>query len=151
MRNNTTERPMEPATYNVKTEYDEGDRVKRAEASSEHDFPNVASIHAAMKRLRKAGTRLNDYPLDAWEETFYGPPEICVIDREFNLVHERLYHHSPYEVEEMVEIAKAHGGSVHVEQNICASGMLPKQDEIVDEGYSLEIWPRFRVRPWTKE
>ena len=151
MRNNTTERPMEPATYNVKDEYDERDRAKRAEAASEHDFPNVASVHAAMKRLRKAGTRLNVYPLDAWGDTFYGPPEICVIDRDFNLVHERPYHHSPLQVEEMVEIAKSHGGSVHVEQNLCASGMLPKQDEVVDEGYSLEIWPRFRVRPWTKE
>ena len=151
MRNSTSERPSEPATYDVKTEYDEHARAKRAEAESEYDFPNVTSIANAMKRLRKAGTRLNDYPLETWGETFYGPPEICVIDRDFNLVHERLYHHSPFEIEEMVEIAKAQGGSVHVEQNLLASGILPKQDELVDEGYSLEIWPRFRVRPWTKE
>jgi len=117
----------------------------RASATATRAFPHIEAVCALMGRLRAADTRLNPQigmPSDA----FYGPPKLVVVDEGFDVSHERPWDHTAYALEEAAEIAQRLGGVVLVEQDIYVPTWPNPETGWIDEGFSIEVWPRFHVR-----
>jgi len=140
MRNDPNELPLEDAG-----DYCVDHMWEAADTTSPLAFPHIEAICALMRRLRADDARLNpqfELPSDA----FYGPPKLVIVDAEFDMVREHPWDHTPYSVEEAVEAAKRLGGVVSVEQSIYVPSWPDFEDGWVDEGFCVEVWPRFRVR-----
>jgi hypothetical protein len=73
----------------------------------------------------------------------YSPPHLRVVDEGFNVIVDRPWSRTVWDVLDMVIVAKAHGGAVFLAQNVVTLG----GDEWADGGFEVEVWPRVRLRP----
>jgi len=140
MRTDTNELPVEG-----EGDYCPDHAREAAAAADTQDFPHVDSVCALMRRLRADAARVNpqvELPSDA----FYGPPKLVIVDADFDIVREFPWDHSPHALEGAAETAKRLGGEVLVEQDIYFPAWPNFEDGWLDEGFCIEVWPRFRVR-----
>jgi hypothetical protein len=144
MRSDPNELPI-PSDGESPNQYPAEELRSRAEATSAFDFPHIEAIVAEMRRLRATRRKRNN--TDLWSDEFYGSPKLVIVDEGFDVAHERPWDHSVYALEEAAEIGKSFGGLVFVEQDICLPAWPNQADGWIDEGFSIEVWPRFRVRP----
>lgn len=144
MRTDPTESPIPSEGENVNHYPDEELRL-RASATDTSDFPHIEAVVAEMRRLRLNHRRRN--PQLLWADEFYGPPKLVIVDDCFDCAHERPWDHTPYALEEAAEVAKRLGGLVFIEQDILMPAWPDQDKGWLDEGFSIEVWPRFRVRP----
>ena len=61
--------------------------------------------------------------------------------------HERVWSRTLSDVAELIEVAKALDGLLMVEQDVEFLWSTPGERVWADEGFSVEVWPRLRVRP----
>lgn len=73
----------------------------------------------------------------------YSPPHLRVVDGGFNVIVDRPWSRTVWDVLDMVVVAKAHGGAVFLAQNV----VTLRGDEWADGGFEVEVWPRVRLRP----
>lgn len=76
----------------------------------------------------------------------YAAPKLVVLDGEFNVVHTRPWSRTFHDLLELTEVAKSLDGALMVEQDVEWLTFEPG-NEWCDEGISVEVWPRLRVRP----
>lgn len=145
MRTDPTERPI-PSEGEDTNHYPEAELRSRADAAHVFDFPHIEAIVAEMRRLRLSHRKANPHFAEGPDE-FYGPPKLLIVDEDFDVAHERVWDHTPYALEEAAEIAKRLGGCLFIEQDICVPAWPNQEEGWVDEGFSIEVWPRYRVRP----
>jgi hypothetical protein len=81
------------------------------------------------------------------EEHVYAAPLLRVLDSEFCVVHERVWSRTMWDVAELITVAKSLDGLLMVEQDVEFLLTGPGERVWADEGFSVEIWPRLRVRP----
>lgn len=150
MRPDLTEKPYGSESAG---EYFDIDVARRAQTADESDFPHVEAIHEAMRVLRRAGAKSNglgDLRFDP-ENEYYGPPFLRVCDCGMDLVLTLPWDRSGFAIEEAAEVAKALGGVVLIGQDIFiltdAGPSDHSEDNWMDEGFDIEVWPRFVTRP----
>jgi hypothetical protein len=145
MRNDPNELPI-PSEGENPNHYPADELRERAERTATRAFPHVEAICSLMARLRAAETRTNrQMPLPV--EWFYNAPKLSVADENFDIIHERPWDHTAHSLEEAAEIAQRFGGLVFVEQDLYTPTFPTPEEGWFDEGFSVEVWPRFRVRP----
>lgn len=145
MRNDPNELPI-PSEGENPNHYPADELRERAERTATRAFPHIEAICSLMARLRAAEKRTNPQ-FEMQPDAFYGAPKLCVVDENFDIIHERPWDHTPYALEEAAEIAQGFGGLLLVEQDLYAPTFPNPEDGWLDEGFSIEVWPRFRVRP----
>jgi len=124
--------------------YDSESIVARARAEvalpkCDDHILNVLLGHLRMERLKTNG------PFDP-QQHIYAAPVLTVLDSEFNVVHQRLWSRTFHDLLELTMAAKMLDGALLVEQDV--EWLTPGPDEAWrDEGFSVEVWPRLRVRP----
>ena len=80
------------------------------------------------------------------EQHIYAAPKLVVLDGEFSVVHTRPWSRTFHDLLELTEVAKSLDGALLVEQDVEWLTFTPG-DAWCDEGFSVEVWPRLRVRP----
>lgn len=115
------------------------------------DFPALAAIFRAMSKLRAEGVSANpsSSPADPGNPgLFYAGPVLRVVDSRQDVIYEVLWDHSEAALDEAREIAARFRGCVYVCQDVYVFRVHPRgKPRIIDEGYQLEVWPRFGVVP----
>jgi hypothetical protein len=100
---------------------------------------NVLLGYLRLERLKTNGT------FDP-QQHIYAAPVLTVLDSEFNVVHQRLWSRTFHDLLELTGAAKMLDGALIVEQDV--EWLTPGPDEAwCDEGFTVEVWPRLRVRP----
>jgi hypothetical protein len=124
--------------------YDSESIVARARAEvalpkCDDHILNVLLGHLRMERLKTNGPFVPEMHI-------YGAPVLTLLDSEFNIVHQRPWSRTFHDLLELTMVAKQLDGALLVEQDV--EWLTPGQDEAwCDEGVSVEVWPRLRVRP----
>jgi hypothetical protein len=140
MRTDPNELPLTDAS-----EYCVQHAWETAQQSATGAFPHIEAVVGLLRRLRAAQTRLNPQ-IDFGDDTFYGPPKLVTVDADYNVVHQRPWDHTGYSVEECAETAQSAGGRVLIEQDLYIPAWPDEEEGWVECGFSVEVWPRFRVR-----
>lgn len=145
MRTDPSELPL-PSDGKDSNHYPAEELRQRAHFTATKNFPHIDAICELMGWRRAAKARMNPH-IALPEEAFYGPPKLVIVDADFDIVHERPWDHTPYSLEQGAEIAQQFGGAVFLDADVYTP-LFPNQERVwVDTGFSIEVWPRFRVRP----
>lgn len=154
MRPKDAETPRRLTPEEAATDYEEGKLVERAAKAGTNALPSVRAIVNAMFLLRCEGMAAfrasagsdECYGAAEWD-LGYGPPKLVVVDGYGDLLLTREWDHTPYSLEQMAEIAKSVGGFVTVEQDVYLLVYPMSEENWLHEGFGIEVWPRFCVRP----
>jgi hypothetical protein len=124
--------------------YDSESIVARARSAPGVPKCDEHVLNVLLGHLRMEGLKANG-PFDP-QQHVYGAPVLVVLDNEFNVVHKRPWSRTFHDLLELTEVAKTLDGALLVEQDV--EWLMPGTDEAwCDEGFSVEVWPRLRVRP----
>jgi hypothetical protein len=124
--------------------YDSESIIARARAEVAMPKCDEHILNVLLARLREEGLKTNgEFDL---RQHVYGAPVLTVLDSEFSVVHKRTWSRTFHDLLELTEVAKSLDGALLVEQDV--EWLMPGTDEEwCDEGISVEVWPRLRVRP----
>jgi hypothetical protein len=111
---------------------------------------DVAQIAAILRRLRAQKLTLNPGTLTdkGDERTVYGPPVVIATDDGWNpLLPEAAWDHSPWQLEELAEIAAASDGWVYLTVPVVVSEPADQfNGEWVDDGFAVRVYPSLALR-----
>ena len=119
--------------------------IERAAAADAVPLCDAETLNRLLAVLRREGLMTNG-EFDA-QVHVYATPLLRVLDSDFNVVHERVWSRTIWDVAELIEVAKALDGLLMVEQDVEFLWSTPGERVWADEGISVEVWPRLRVRP----
>jgi len=119
--------------------------IGRAAAQEGLPLCDAETLNVLLANLRREGMMTNG-TFDSQVHA-YATPLLRVLDSDFNVVYERVWSRTLWDVAELIEVAKALDGLLMVEQDVEFLWSTPGERVWADEGFSVEIWPRLRVRP----
>jgi hypothetical protein len=124
--------------------YDTESIVARAQAEVALPKCDEHILNVLLRILREERLKTNG-PFEPGQH-IYGAPVLTVLDNEFNVVHQRPWSRTFHDLLELTEVAKTLDGALLVSQDV--EWLMPGTDDAwCDEGISVEVWPRLRVRP----
>ena len=101
------------------------------------------TLMAYLRNCRREGLTLN--PGTLHDDTFYGVPEIVVVDGANNVVTTRRWDHSMEAIEEASEIAAKYDGWVTVVTPVVFVNDR-REEQAIDDGFEVMVWPDFALR-----
>jgi hypothetical protein len=110
---------------------------------------DVAQIAAVLRRFRAQRLTLNPGTLGDHgdERTVYGPPTVIATDDGFNpLLPEAPWDHSPWQLEELAEVAGVDGWVYITVPVVVSEPADPSNGTWVDDGFSVRVWPSLALR-----
>ena len=126
-------------------DYESHDIILRAAEQDAVPLCDADTLNLLLAALRREGLMTNG-TFDS-QVHVYATPLLRVLDSDFNVVYERVWSRTLWDVAELIEVAKALDGLLMVEQDVEFLWSTPGERVWADEGFSVEVWPRLRVRP----
>lgn len=125
--------------------YDSGSILARAQAEEPVPKCDEHVLNVLLADLRRERLKTNG-AFDP-QQHVYAAPVLTVLDSDFNLVHRRSWSRTYHDLLELTEVAKELDGALLVEQDVEWLTLGGADEPWCDEGFSVEVWPRLRVRP----